>query len=210
MSALTFAAVPRREQECSASLLLPVALGLGAFIAAAHLESAVQAVSSSWALALVLAAVAALVATWTWRLWRGGSVAVARAGAGLFAALAALWLASRTAGLPFGLAPRAPIGALDALTALDEVLLVGLPLLLTRPLAFLTRRGPGIGLHRHERLLCHAEHGLPGRNLGHRSAASGGARVHALLSPLLSVLLQRALLRQAHPVPPPGAPSASG
>lgn len=145
MSALTFAAVPRREQECSASLLLPVALGLGAFIAAAHLESAVQAVSSSWALALVLAAVAALVATWTWRLWRGGSVAVARAGAGLFGALAALWLASRTAGLPFGLAPRAPIGPLDALTALDEVLLVGLPLLLTRPLAFLTRRGPGIG-----------------------------------------------------------------
>lgn len=209
MSALTFAAVPRREQECSASLLLPVALGLGAFIAAAHLESAVQAVSSSWALALVLAAVAALVATWTWRLWRGGSVAVAgRSGTVRRAGGAVAGLPDRRAPLRPGppspdRAPRRPHRprrgfAGRPATAPDPA--PGVP----------HEAGPGDRLHRHERLLCHAEHALPGRNLGHRSAASGGARVHALLSPLLSVLLQRALLRQAHPVPPPGAPSASG
>lgn len=104
---------------------LPViAAALAAFIALAHLEAAVQAASPSPALGAWLLGVALLVAGWAWAAVRVGG-AVVPAGMALFGILALVWIASRTVGVPGTGGLRAPVGPLDAVTCLDELLLAG-------------------------------------------------------------------------------------
>jgi hypothetical protein len=125
--------------------LLPITVALAGFVAAAHLETAVEAVPVSLGLAAALLVVAAGSATWGWRVLRTPTARALRWGAGVFVVLALVWLASRTTGLPFGLAPRAPLGLLDTATALDEVLLAGAALALARGGRRRARFLPGSG-----------------------------------------------------------------
>lgn len=99
-----------------------IATALAAFIAVAHIEAAVQAIGASPLLGTWLLAVAALVAGWVWAAVRRGGGAV-WLGTALFGALALVWIVSRTAGLPLAGGLRAPVGPLDAITCLDELLL---------------------------------------------------------------------------------------
>ncbi len=105
------------------STLPLTAVALAAAVVAAHLEAAIQALPVSLPLGLFLLGVAATVAgwaTWSWRRAAGPPWV----GVPVFAGLAALWLLSRTVGLPFAGGLRAPVGPLDAATALNELLLV--------------------------------------------------------------------------------------
>ncbi len=111
-----------------------MAVGLAAFVAASHLEAAVAAVALSPVIAAIAAAVALLAGAWTVRVARRPSRALLLAGAAGAASLAALWVATRTLGVPFDGSPaRAPVGVLDAITALDELLLAGFALAAARP-----------------------------------------------------------------------------
>lgn len=117
---VTFRATTRSAPR---GMLPPVMFGLAGFIAISHVEASIEAVGSSLALSAVLLAVAAMVGLWArWTARELGRAALLT-GAVAFSLLAAIWVCSRTAGLPFGISPRAPVGVLDAATALDEVLL---------------------------------------------------------------------------------------
>lgn len=107
------------------SPLALIAVGLAAFIAASHLEAAVGAFARSAALGLALTGVGAGAALWAVRVARRPRRSDLLIGAGASAALLVLWAWTRTIGLPVGLTGRAPVGALDTLTALDELLLIG-------------------------------------------------------------------------------------
>lgn len=107
-----------------------VAVGLAAFVAVSHLDAAIGAAPYSGALAAVLGGVAALAGLWGWAVAHRPTRGMLLSGAALFAGLAAIWVCSRVGGLPFGLSPRAPVGVLDSMTAVDEVLLTLAALLL--------------------------------------------------------------------------------
>jgi hypothetical protein len=133
---------PARSTGCDRLLQDPAVLivvGLGGFIAASHLEAAVGAFATSPAVSVVLAGLAVAAACWVVRLAARPSRAVLLAGACGAAALAALWICTRTLGLPGGIAPRAPAGILDTLTAFDELLLAATALAAARA------RRPGRG-----------------------------------------------------------------
>jgi hypothetical protein len=101
-----------------------MAVGLAAFVAASHLEAGVAAVARSPAIAAVAAALAVAAGTWALRAARRPSRASLLAGAGGALTLVALWVWTRTVGVPLdGSGVRAPVGVLDALTAFDELLL---------------------------------------------------------------------------------------
>lgn len=102
---------------------LLVAVGLGACIAASHLEAAVGAFAISPLLSLALAGVGLGAAGWAVRSARQPSAGVLLCGAAAALALVALWVWTRAIGLPLDGMGRAPVGVLDALTALDELLL---------------------------------------------------------------------------------------
>lgn len=107
--------------ERSGALL--VVLGLAAFVAASHLETAVEAFGASPAVSLILVAIAAGSARWAVQAARRPTRRTLATGAAGAIALLALWVCTRTIGLPFGLAEPVRIGALDAVTAADELLL---------------------------------------------------------------------------------------
>jgi hypothetical protein len=104
----------------------PIAIGLAACVAASHLEAAVSALPRSPVVGVAVAAIAVVAGAWAVRVARGPSRALLLAGAGGAAALVALWLWTRTLGVPgVGGGVAAPIGVLDALSALDALLLAG-------------------------------------------------------------------------------------
>jgi hypothetical protein len=99
---------------------LLICVGLALFVVASRLEAAVGAFSASAApVGALQLGLAALVGLWAARAARAPSRRLLRVGAAGACALAALWIVTRTvdAGGP------APVGVLDALTALDELLL---------------------------------------------------------------------------------------
>lgn len=100
--------------------LRPAAIGLALCVSASHLVAAIQARGwiSAWLIAVGVGA-----AGWAWWTFRTAGDAARRTGVALALAPAAVWACSRIVGLPFGLAPRAPIGPLDAVTVADELLL---------------------------------------------------------------------------------------
>ncbi len=104
---------------------LLVAVGLGACIAASHLEAAVGAFAVSPSLSAALAAVGLASAAWAVRSARRPSPGLLLGGAAAALALVALWVWTRAIGLPLDGTRRAPVGVLDALTAVDELLLAG-------------------------------------------------------------------------------------
>jgi hypothetical protein len=108
------------------SPVMLITIGLAAAVAVSHIEAAVGAFAGgSPALAAALVAVAAAAGLWTVRVARRPARSTLLAGAAGAAALVAMWATTRTIGVPLGLAERAPVGVLDALTALDELLLTG-------------------------------------------------------------------------------------
>jgi len=81
-----------------------------------------------WVFGTFFLLVAALQAGWAFLVWRWANTRLLAAGAVLNIGLIALWLVTRTAGLPFGSGASMPEGwgVPDALTAVLELLSVGL------------------------------------------------------------------------------------
>lgn len=130
---MSAAALPRVAAPPAPALAM--AVGLAAFVAASHLEAAAGALAHSPAVAAIVAAVGFAAAAWALRAARRPSRATLLAGAAAALALAALWVWTRTMGVPLdGSAARAPAGVLDAITALDEVLLAGFAISAARSL----------------------------------------------------------------------------
>jgi hypothetical protein len=127
VSSLTLASPAARTRAVT---VIPVTIGLAGFVAASHLDASIQSAGSSLPLAAALAATALVVSLWGWRVAHQLTGRLLLGGAALFASLAAIWLCSRTVGLPFGIAPRAPAGILDSVTAFDEVLLAAAAVML--------------------------------------------------------------------------------
>jgi hypothetical protein len=123
MIAQPLAGVAWSLERDQATLL--VAVGLGACVAASHFESAVEAFAVSPSLSAALATVGLAAAAWAVRSARRPSPGVLLGGAAAALALVALWLLTRAIGLPLDGTRRAPVGVLDALTAVDELLLAG-------------------------------------------------------------------------------------
>ena len=113
------------------STALLICVGLALFVVASRLEAAVGAFAifdedpaSSAFVGALQVALAALVGLWAARVARAPSRRLLGAGATGASALAALWIATRT----IGVGGPAPVGILDALTALDELLLAAFAL----------------------------------------------------------------------------------
>jgi hypothetical protein len=105
---------------------LLICVGLALFVVASRLEAAVGAfVASSPSVGALQLAAAALVGLWAGRVARSPSRHLLRSGAVGACLLVAAWTATRTIGLA---GPAAPVGLLDAMTALDELLLAAFAL----------------------------------------------------------------------------------
>jgi len=102
-------------------------LVLGGGLAFVYATSAVTLLSRLPRTGAVLACVAALQVCWLWLL-RERRAAPLVIGSTLNLALAAVWLASRTTGLPSGTSPAQPIGLLDTLCAIDSLLIAAIAL----------------------------------------------------------------------------------
>jgi hypothetical protein len=103
-----------------------MAVGLAAFVAASHVEAAVAAAAAhSLVVGAIAGGVGLVAAAWALRVARRPARALLLAGAAGAATLAALWLWTRTLGVPLSGGARAPVGVLDAITAFDELLLAG-------------------------------------------------------------------------------------
>jgi len=138
----------RRELEVDAAVLA-IAAGL------IHAVAAVSHFGEYWLFGAFFAALAVAQIAWGSAVYRGASVAVLAAGACGSAAVALLWLASRTVGLPNGPHAGAPeaIGPLDVLATLDEqavvaivVALLRFPQLRPRLVLAAGRVGPVVGM----------------------------------------------------------------
>jgi len=125
------ASAPARATSAPA---VAMAVGLAVFVAASHLEAAVAVAARAPAVGAITAAVAVAAAAWALRIARRPSRALLLAGAAGAASLAALWLWTRTIGVPLSGGARAPVGVLDAITAFDELLLAGFALAAARAL----------------------------------------------------------------------------
>ena len=110
------AADARRELEVDAAVLA-IAAGL------IHAVAAVGHASEYWGHAAFFALLAVAQVAWGVIVYRGAGRRLLATGAAGSAAVALLWLVSRTAGLPLGPDAGAPeaVGPLDALATLDEL-----------------------------------------------------------------------------------------
>ena len=115
-AALLRSGAPAAAPAAARSPALVAVVGLGAFVAASHAESAVSAFAASPAIGLGLCAVALAAGVWSVRVARRPARGLLSLGAAGALALVALWVATRTAG-------GAAVGVLDAVTAFDELLL---------------------------------------------------------------------------------------
>ena len=128
---------PEQTARLSDALFLACGLAWGA--ALLHVVAAADHVHGyvPFTAFFVLAGIAQ--AGWGIALYRGPSRALLVAGTLLSVAIAGLWIASRTSGLPIGPAAGVakPVGGLESLATADEVVLAVLALVQLRPL----RRG---------------------------------------------------------------------
>lgn len=138
----------RRELEVDAAVLA-IAAGL------IHAVAAVGHVTEYWLFAVFFALLAAAQLVWGALVYRGASRRLLVAGAWGSAAVALLWLVSRTVGLPLGSHAGTPeaAGPLDVLATLDEqvtvAIVVGLlrfPRLRPRVVRAAARVAPVVGM----------------------------------------------------------------
>jgi hypothetical protein len=115
------AAAPPRSRRIDDEVF--VACGLVWAVALIHALAALAALATSSLATAVLAAVALAELAAGVIVYRRPSRAVLGAVAGAGVVLLAVWVLSRTVGLPVGAAPgrRQPVGPLDALAMLDEL-----------------------------------------------------------------------------------------
>lgn len=127
------AAAPSRARRIDDEIF--VACGLAWAVALIHALAALAALSSSGPAAGVLAAVAGAELAAGVLVYRRPTRAVLAALAAGGVVLVAVWVLSRTVGLPVGAAPgRAqPVGPLDALAMLDEIAFIVVVLLRLSP-----------------------------------------------------------------------------
>jgi hypothetical protein len=147
------------DRAATEAILLAVAL---AFLAAAiHAVAGAEHFSEFWLFGVFFCALA--IAQLAWGVWCFARPTPASlvAGVALNASVIAVWLVSRTVGVPLGPGAWKPeqVGALDIAATLDECLIVGLLYLLTRgsvrlevlrvvvrPLAYVVLIGSGVVL----------------------------------------------------------------
>jgi hypothetical protein len=137
----------RRELEVDAAVLAIAAGTIHAVAAVGHAEHLL--------FAAFFAALAAAQLVWGALVYRGAERRLLVAGAWGSAAVALLWLITRTIGLPFGPHAGSPeaIGPLDVLATLDEqaivaivIVLVRFPQLRPRLVSGAARVGPVVGM----------------------------------------------------------------
>jgi hypothetical protein len=137
----------RRELEVDAAVLAIAAGMIHAVAAVGHAEH--------WIFAAFFAALAVAQCAWGALVYRGAGRRLLVAGAWGSAAVAVLWLVTRTVGLPFGPHAGVPeaIGPLDVLATFDEqvvvaivVALVCFPRLRPRVVRAAARVGPVLGM----------------------------------------------------------------
>ena len=142
------AAEARRELEVDAAVLA-IAAGL------IHAVAAVSHFGEYWVFGAFFAVLAAAQVGWGACVYRGAGRALLVAGGIGCAAVALLWLVSRTAGLPIGPHAGTPeaVGPLDVLATLDEqaivaivVALLRFPQLRPRLVLAAARVGPVVGM----------------------------------------------------------------
>ncbi|MEA2387232.1 MAG: hypothetical protein QOG41_5 [Thermoleophilaceae bacterium] len=138
----------RRELEVDAAVLA-IAAGL------IHAVAAVGHVAEFWLFGGFFAVLAAAQVSWGALVYRGAGPRLLAAGAWGSAAVALLWLVSRTSGLPIGPHAGSPeaVGPLDVLATLDEqvtvAIVVGLlrfPQLRPSVIRAAARVGPVVGI----------------------------------------------------------------
>jgi hypothetical protein len=100
--------------------------GVSSVAALIHVEAAVDHYSEYRLYSAVFVALAVWQALWAWRLLRGGTRLTLLAGVLGNTAIALLWLASRTTGVPIAPVPwePEPVGAADLLATLSELVIV--------------------------------------------------------------------------------------
>jgi hypothetical protein len=114
-------------------LLVVLALAWGA--AFVHVEAAIEHLQEYGLFALFFGLLAATQFCWGIALYRSPSRRLLIAGATLSLAVVALWVISRTSGLPIGPTPWTPesVGSLDLIATGDEIVLALLVVLQLRP-----------------------------------------------------------------------------
>jgi hypothetical protein len=142
------ASAARRELEVDAAVLA-IAAGL------IHAVAGVSHFAEYWLFGAFFALLALAQIAWGALVYRGASRSLLVAGAAGSAAVALLWLVSRTVGLPIGPHAGSPeaVGPLDVLATLDEqavvaivVALVRFPQLRPRLMLAAGRAGPVVGI----------------------------------------------------------------
>jgi hypothetical protein len=115
------AAAPVRQLDDRLLIVLALAWG-AAFV---HVEAAIEHLQEYGLFALFFALLATTQFCWGVALYRSPSRRLLIAGATLSLAVLALWIVSRTTGLPIGPTPWAPepVGVLDLIATGDEVVL---------------------------------------------------------------------------------------
>jgi hypothetical protein len=93
-----------------------------------HVSASAEHYREWWVFCVLFAVTAALQLGWAVVVWRGGSNSLLAAGAVLNLGIAAVWVWSRTRGLPVGPEAFHPeeIGIADAQSTVDEVLAAAL------------------------------------------------------------------------------------
>jgi hypothetical protein len=116
---------------------------LAVALACIYLVSAATTITRSAAVSAALSGIAILQVGWLFAA-RKRRISALMAGIGLNALLGAVWVLSRTSGLPVGPAGPQPVGVLDVLCAVDSATAVMLAWTLTRPVHRLPRITPAI------------------------------------------------------------------
>jgi len=118
-----------------------IACGLSWAAGLIHVRAAFDHIDEYALYAVFFALLAPAQFAWGTALYRRASRRLLYAGAGMSLLVAALWIVSRTSGLPIGPTPWRPeaVGPIDSLCTADEVVLAALALLQLRP----GGRGPG-------------------------------------------------------------------
>jgi hypothetical protein len=125
---------PAREIRSNSILL---AAGLAWCTALIHVQASIDHFSEYWLYSLFFIVLALAQAVWGFAIYRNPRRGLLILGAVGSLAVIALWIVSRTTGLPLGPTPGVAeeVGALDAIATADELLVVILMVLELRRLA---------------------------------------------------------------------------
>jgi hypothetical protein len=123
-----------------------IACGLAWAAGLIHVVAAVDHLDEYWLYALFFAVLAAVQFLWGVALYRFPGRGLLVAGAVGSLMVVALWVVSRTSGLPIGPEPGSPeaVGALDSVASADEIALAVLAALQLHPLAGRLSRHAGL------------------------------------------------------------------